>query len=231
VDSAHTEYTGYEQTMPGTRVRTTPYAYWSNSSKYVPYRYKYLAGSGSSASSGGSDAFPGTGGFGTGANNADVTRLGTMLVGRGAASYYKVGPGPKWSQADGNATAAFQRAQGWSGSDADGLPGPTTWRYLVYHLGHDIAAARTTTTGRVPAAAARYPGADAFRPGRAGDWVLALGRRLVAKGFGTYYLTGPGRTWGEADRRNVEAFQRAQGWSGRDANGHPGPETWRRLFS
>jgi len=235
VDSDHTQYTGYEQTLPGTRVQTTPYAYWSNSSKYVPYRYKYLAGSGSSASSGGSDAFPGAGAFGSGTSNASVTRLGTMLIGRGAASYYKVGAGPKWTQADGNATAAFQRAQGWSGSDADGIPGPTTWRYLVYHLGHDISgAARTTTrttTGGTPAAVVPYPGADAFRPGRTSDAVLALGRRLVAKGFGTHYRTGPSRTWGEADRRNVEAFQRAQGWSGRKADGHPGPETWRRLFS
>jgi hypothetical protein len=230
VDSAHTEYTGYEQTLPGTRVQTTPYAYWVNSSKYVPYRYKYLAGSGSSAPTGGSDAFPGAGGFRSGAKSANVTRLGTMLIGRGAATYYKVGAGPKWTQADGNATAAFQRAQGWSGSDADGIPGPTTWRYLVYHLGHDISGA-TRTTGGTPAAVVPYPGADAFRPGRTSEAVLALGRRLVAKGFGTHYRTGPSRTWGEADRRNVEAFQRAQGWSGRKADGHPGPETWRRLFS
>lgn len=53
----------------------------------------------------------------------------------------------------------------------------------------------------------------------------------MKKGFGTYYTSGPGPRWGEADRRGVEAFQRAQGWRGGAADGWPGPETWRRLFS
>jgi hypothetical protein len=244
VDGAHTQYTGYEQTTPGTRVQTTPYAYWTNSSKYIPYRYKYLAGGGSSAPPAkSSDAFPGAAAFGPGANNANVTRLGTMLVGRGARKYYKVGPGPKWSSADKNATAAFQRAQGWSGGDADGLPGPTTWSYLVTGKGHDIPATKARAAAGTPAKTAAkapaktaakapaYPGPGSFRPGQANDHVLALGRQLVAEGYGRYYHFGPSRVWGEADRRNVEAFQRAQGWSGADANGYPGPQTWRRLFS
>ncbi|MET9220083.1 MULTISPECIES: peptidoglycan-binding protein [unclassified Streptomyces] len=235
VDDAHTAYTGYEQTVPATRVQTTPYAYWSNSGKYIPYRYKYLAGgsssgSGSGGSSSGSTAFPGTSAFGPGADNANVTRLGTMLVGRGASSYYKVGPGPKWSESDRGATSAFQRAQGWSGSDADGLPGPTTWSYLVQDKGRDISGA-PRASGGTPAKVPAYPGAGAFRPGQTNDSVLALGKRLVAKGFGKNYTVGPSRTWGEADRRNVEAFQRSLGWTGRDADGYPGPETWRRLFT
>ncbi|MFD9563664.1 peptidoglycan-binding protein [Streptomyces sp. NPDC059994] len=57
-----------------------------------------------------------------------------------------------------------------------------------------------------------------------------LGRQLLRKGFGRYYTSGPGPRWSEADRRNVEAFQRAQGWRGGAADGYPGPETWRRLF-
>lgn len=226
-NTAHTAYTGYEQTAPATRVRATPYAYWSNSARYVPYRYKYLAGSGSSAPVGNSDGYPGAAAFGPGADNANVTRLGTMLIGRGAATYYRAGAGPRWSQADGNATAAFQRAQGWTGGDADGRPGPATWRYLVSHLGKDIGGGTRVPGPAVPP----YPGLAVFRPGRTDDAVLALGRQLVAKGFGKNYRVGPGRSWSEADRRNVEAFQRAQGWSGRDADGYPGPETWRRLFS
>ncbi|WP_329363845.1 peptidoglycan-binding protein [Streptomyces sp. NBC_00669] len=345
VDDARTEYTGYEQTMPGTRVRSIPYAYWSNSAKYVPYRDKYLAAKSEPPGSGA--AFPGRGAFGPGANNASVTRLGRMLVGRGARGYYRVGPGPKWGQADARATAAFQRAQGWTGADADGLPGPTTWKYLADHRGKDIGGtpakkaptgttaptgtqAATTTTapgtpgsvtvtpgtagsvtasagtpgsvtaattatapvvaasavtagsvtaattatapvvatsvgtpgsattagattagttaahavgggapdpgpaslpGPGPVSAPHYPGQGAFRPGRSSADVLALGTRLVAKGFGTHYRVGPSRTWSEADRRNVEAFQRALGWSRRDADGRPGPETWRRLFT
>ncbi|MGW3497203.1 NlpC/P60 family protein [Streptomyces sp. NPDC001020] len=39
-DSTHTSYTAYEQTPPATRRQSTPYRYWSNSDRYVPYRYK-----------------------------------------------------------------------------------------------------------------------------------------------------------------------------------------------
>jgi murein L,D-transpeptidase YcbB/YkuD len=53
----------------------------------------------------------------------------------------------------------------------------------------------------------------------------------VRKGFGRFYQVGPGPQWTEADRRAVEAFQRTQGWRGGAADGYPGPETWRRLFS
>ncbi len=76
-----------------------------------------------------------------------------------------------------------------------------------------------------------YPGRGMFRPGAENAFVTRLGKRLIEKGFGKYYTSGPGPRWGESDRRNVEAFQRAQGWRGGAADGYPGPETWRRLFS
>lgn len=53
----------------------------------------------------------------------------------------------------------------------------------------------------------------------------------MKRGYGRHYVSGPGPRWGEADRRNVEDFQRAQGWRGSAADGYPGPETWRRLFA
>jgi hypothetical protein len=62
-------------------------------------------------------------------------------------------------------------------------------------------------------------------------YVEQLGKQLVRKGYGTHYTDGPGRTWSEADRRNVAAFQRALGWRGSAADGYPGPDTWRRLFA
>jgi hypothetical protein len=58
-----------------------------------------------------------------------------------------------------------------------------------------------------------------------------LGERLVLKGYGSHYRIGPSPTWGDADRLNVQDFQRAQGWTGSGADGYPGPETWRQLFS
>ncbi|WP_307163518.1 peptidoglycan-binding protein [Streptomyces rishiriensis] len=269
-DYTHSYYFVYEQTRPTARRQPTPYAYWSHSDRYVPYRYKGLSavapGSGeqAGASAGGGNTagaasaatmpFPGRAAFGPGANNPYVTRLGRLLVERGGARFYASGPGPRWSASDGWATLAFQQAQGWRGADADGIPGPRTWALLISGRGRDIAPGGPPTAGtgpgsgggaggypatgaagapaappvpRVPA----YPGRGMFRPGAQNAYVTRLGKQLVKKGFGKYYTTGPGPRWGEADRRGVEAFQRAQGWRGGAADGYPGPETWRRLFS
>ncbi|MFE6975636.1 peptidoglycan-binding protein [Streptomyces sp. NPDC057682] len=229
-DSAHTHYTAYEQTKPRARKQTTPMAYWSHSSSYVAYRYKGLT-TGTSGSGSATTSFPGAGVFGTGERNAHVTELGRMLVARGGKRFYKVGPGPAWGSADRQATQAFQRAQGWSGKEADGIPGPDTWRLLVNGTGRDIPAAGSTTGRGGTAAAPAFPGRGSFRPGRSNSHVERLGRQLVKKGYGKYYRSGPGPRWTEADRRNVEAFQKAQGWRGAQADGYPGPETWRRLFA
>ncbi|MGW1269634.1 peptidoglycan-binding protein, partial [Streptomyces sp. NPDC002491] len=326
-DYTHSYYVVYEQTRPTTRRQATPYAYWSHSDRYVPYRYKGLSPAaqtaadqfGSTGGAGGNPggnaggdkpggqhaappAFPGRAAFGPGADNRYVTLLGRLLVERGAGRFYASGPGPRWSAADGRATRAFQRAQGWSGGDADGLPGPRTWALLISGRGRDVtgppmsqaprppqppyvaqvphvpqapqdprlpgsgtspggggesgagsgagsgsgseagsgSGARPGVGGppvapapsappapRVPA----YPGRGVFRPGVQSAYVTQLGRQLVKKGFGRHYATGPGPRWGEVDRRAVEAFQRAQGWRGGAADGYPGPETWRRLFS
>ncbi|MFF8290366.1 peptidoglycan-binding protein [Streptomyces sp. NPDC016309] len=226
-DYTHTSYTAYEQTRPHARRLATPMAYWTNAGRYVAYRYKGLSGGalGNPGSPGASVAYPGPGSFGPGADNRYVTRLGRMLVERGGKRFYRSGPGPRWSEADRRATRAFQRAQGWIGRDADGLPGPHTWRLLVTGEGRDIPAGSGAGAPAPP-----FPGRAHFRPGRSSDHVERLGRQLVKRGFGAHYRSGPGPRWGEADRRNVEAFQRAQGWRGAAANGYPGPETWRRLF-
>ncbi|GGL71265.1 membrane protein [Streptomyces fumigatiscleroticus] len=234
-DYTHTHYTAYEQTPPHTRRKATPYAYWSNSDRFLPFRYKNVVSAPAGAEPAaaepgrtGTQGYPGPAYFGPGANNKHVARLGRMLVRRGAGRFYGTGPGPRWTDADRRATRAFQLAQGWRDADADGLPGPLTWQLLVSGRGRDIPA----TAGGPPAhRGAGFPGRDAFRPGAHSDHVTRLGRQLVKKGFGAHYTTGPGPRWSEADRRNVAAFQRAQGWRGRAADGRPGPETWRRLFS
>ncbi|MFD7441446.1 peptidoglycan-binding protein [Streptomyces sp. NPDC059909] len=230
-DYTHTYYIAYEQAKPHTRRQATPMAYWSNSDRYVAYRYRGLISAVATADGSGGGtvtAYPDARYFGPGANNKYVTQLGRMLVERGAKRYHTKAPGPRWSEADRRATQAFQRAQGWKGKEADGLPGPDTWRLLVNGTGKNIPrAAQAQTSARVPA----YPGRAYFRPGQANVHVEELGRQLVKRGFGKHYTTGPDRWWTEADRRSVEAFQRAQGWRGGAADGYPGPETWRRLFS
>lgn len=75
-----------------------------------------------------------------------------------------------------------------------------------------------------------FPGRNYFRPGAVNKHVELLGKQLVKKGYGRHYRSGPGPRWTEADRRNVQAFQWAQGWRGSDADGYPGPLTWVRLF-
>ncbi|MFE6867478.1 peptidoglycan-binding protein [Kitasatospora sp. NPDC057692] len=236
-DSGRTRYVAYEQTSPNTLKRSTPYAYWNNSASYVPYRYKGLSTGGSGGGGSSSTAFPGAGSFGPGADNAYVTRLGQLLVQRGGGRFYSEGPGPRWGEADRRATEAFQLAQGWRGSEADGIPGKATWDYLVNGKGRDIGGGTPQPpppvtppvnpgTG-VPA----FPGADRFGPGAANDFVRQLGEQLVRKGYGRFYTEGPGPRWTDADRRNVQAFQEAQGWRGAEADGYPGPDTWKRLFS
>ncbi|MFJ7907492.1 peptidoglycan-binding protein [Kitasatospora sp. NPDC096204] len=173
-----------------------------------------------------SGAFPGTDQFGPGANNASVTKLGELLVQRGGARFYQQGPDPRWSEADRQAVKAFQESQGWRGSSADGLPGPQTWALLVNHQGHDIPAASSAKPSAVPA----FPGASRFRPGAVNSHVTTLGQALVRHGYGQYYRQGPGPRWSESDRRAVQAFQHAQGWSESGADGYPGPLTWSRLM-
>ncbi|MER5962392.1 peptidoglycan-binding protein [Streptomyces sp. NPDC002057] len=230
-DYTHTSYVAYEQTKPRTRKQATPLAYWENSDRYVAYRYKaVVSGTGGTGAGATPTAtpYPGVAMFGTGANNAYVTQLGRLLVDRGGKKYYSRGPGPKWGEADRRATQAFQLAQGWKGREADGLPGPQTWKLLVTGTGKDIGGSSGSSGSS--ANATGFPGRGAFRPGQSNAYVEKLGKQLVKRGFGKHYLSGPGPRWTEADRRNVEAFQRAQGWRGAAADGYPGPETWRRLF-
>lgn len=246
-DSSRSRYVAYEQTRPHTRRATTPYAYWSNSARYVPYRYKGVTGGAAggagepAASVPSRTPFPGVAYFGPGADNEFVTNLGAMLVRRGAGPLYGFPPGPRWTDADRRAVRAFQEAQGWRGAAADGLPGPSTWDLLVTGEGVDIPSGASGSPsvygsgGPSPLLSSHgvpgYPGRAPFRSGAENEHVTRLGRQLVAKGFGRYYTEGPGPRWGEEDRRAVEAFQRSQGWRGGAANGTPGPETWRRLFS
>ncbi|MFB9462037.1 peptidoglycan-binding protein [Streptomyces cinereospinus] len=151
-DAARTHYAAYELTRPHARRQTTPYAYWTDSGRYVPYRHNGV-----------------------------------------------VEPSPTTPPTTSPAAPSASTAPPAGTPASHGVPG--------------------------------YPGRVMFRPGAANPYVTRLGGQLVKKGFGAHYPNGPGPRWGEADRRGVEAFQRAQGWRGGAADGHPGPETWRRLFS
>src|SRR3954453_1167779 len=108
-DDTRTYYVAYEETRPHARELATPYAYWSNSDRYVPYRYKGLAGGTAGAVADPAEPdnakprtpdptpYPGSAYFGPGANNKYGTQLGRMLAARGAGRYYPSGPGPRWT--------------------------------------------------------------------------------------------------------------------------------------
>ncbi|MFJ2575956.1 peptidoglycan-binding protein [Kitasatospora aureofaciens] len=73
--------------------------------------------------------FPGRSFFRPGQNSDLITRMGQRLVAVGC-SRYKVGPGPSWGSADQASYAAWQQQLGYSGSAADGIPGPASWAAL-----------------------------------------------------------------------------------------------------
>ncbi|MEV5841100.1 peptidoglycan-binding protein [Streptomyces sp. NPDC051985] len=91
----------------------------------------------------------------------------------------------------------------------------------------DTPVTKTPTKPKIPA----FPGRKYFAAGASNAYVLQLGKQLVKRGFGDHYKVGPSRSWGEADRLNVRDFQKSRKELRGDADGTPGPLTWRLLFS
>ncbi|MGW0033064.1 peptidoglycan-binding protein [Streptomyces sp. NPDC003314] len=167
--------------------------------------------------------------YGYGAKGDHITRVGQALTKAGYGKHYTSGPGPVWTDADTLNYAAYQRSLGYAGDDANGVPGQTSLKKLLGALPGKAPAKPPMKPAPKPVPP--FPGATNFGPGKTNAHITALGQQLVRKGYGKHYTSGPGPRWSEADRKNVEAFQRAQGWTGSDANGLPGPQTWKRLFS
>ncbi|MFF3552928.1 peptidoglycan-binding protein [Streptomyces tsukubensis] len=73
--------------------------------------------------------FPGADWFRKAPRSELVTRMGRRLVAEGCGRYAS-GPGPQWTESDRKSYAAWQRKRGFTGADADGWPGRTTWDAL-----------------------------------------------------------------------------------------------------
>jgi hypothetical protein len=105
---------------------------------------------------------------------------------------------------------------------------------------HDIAGYGRPKypTGNTPASTpARYQVTINGLPygyGATGPQVTAVGKALVAKGFGRHYTDGPGPTWSDADTLNYSDFQKSLGFkgtaAGQDADGVPGASTLAKLL-
>ncbi|MFD7897496.1 peptidoglycan-binding protein [Streptomyces sp. NPDC059743] len=75
------------------------------------------------------EPFPGAAFFVPGRRSELITAVGKRLVAEGCGRY-STGPGPVWTGADVLSYAAWQRKLGYVGTDADGIPGRTSWDKL-----------------------------------------------------------------------------------------------------
>ncbi len=147
------------------------------------------------------DAFPGRAAFRLGTSHPAVTRLGRLLIERGGRRFYAEGAGPVFGVADRNACAAFQRAQGWTDTNADGYPGPKTWELLVTGGGKSIPVAGQVLASPVPGFRMTYAFGVANRNYAAGwhtgaDYAAPQGTPIVAVVGGTVIRADDGGAYG-----------------------------------
>ncbi|MFJ8394382.1 peptidoglycan-binding protein [Streptomyces sp. NPDC094144] len=156
--------------------------------------------------------------YGYGATGTHVTTVGKALVAKGFGKHYAEGPGPNWSDADTLNYSDFQKSLGFTGSDADGVPGPSSLKTLLGYLPGAAA----------PTAYEPFPGDKWFKKKPNSKIVTAMGKRLVAVGCSAY-ASGPGSKWTNADKNSYAKWQRKQGYTGTAADGWPGRTTWDAL--
>lgn len=156
-DYTHTYYLAYEQTLPHTRKQATPYGYWSNSDRYLPYRYKGLDDGASGAVASSQDTkvtrYPGYAYFGYGASNAYVTQLGRLLVQRGGPLLH-LGPG---AALVGRGPAGHRSVPAGAGLDRGGRGRAAGARDVVVPGGEQGQRHPGAVRGRIPRAAAVRP--------------------------------------------------------------------------
>ncbi|MFF9213226.1 MULTISPECIES: peptidoglycan-binding protein [unclassified Streptomyces] len=75
------------------------------------------------------EPFPGKDFFQPSVSSPIIEVMGWRLIDEGCSAYAD-GPDFQWSEADRKSYAMWQRKLGFSGSDADGIPGRTSWEKL-----------------------------------------------------------------------------------------------------
>ncbi|MEW2635271.1 peptidoglycan-binding protein [Streptomyces sp. NPDC048389] len=160
--------------------------------------------------------------YGHGARGEHVTAVGRALVAAGHGDHYRVGPGPTWSDADTLNYASWQRSLGYSGADADGVPGKSSLRLLL----GDLPTSRPVVDLSRLVTAARSDPAHLGRP-ITYPAVRVVENALVAEGLlNTRYADGH---YGTATVDAYAGWQRRCGYRGQDADGIPGKDSLRRL--
>ncbi|KAF9887264.1 peptidoglycan recognition protein 1 [Aspergillus nanangensis] len=176
-------------------------------------------------SSGDLTPFPGAEWFKSQPNSAIVTAMGKRLVAEGCGKYAS-GPGPQWTDVDQASYKCWQQKLGYTGADADGWPGQSSWDQLKVPLTEDGDGSSSGGSGG--GGLTPFPGADFFQAEPRSDIITAMGKRLVAEGCGKYSV-GPGPQWTDADRASYRCWQGKLGYTGADADGWPGQTSWDQL--
>jgi peptidoglycan hydrolase-like protein with peptidoglycan-binding domain len=163
-------------------------------------------------------------------SKAQTVTLQRALIAAG----YRIPSGPTgwYGPETTRAVRAFQRAQGWRGSAADGIAGPVTLRRLGVTGGAvaPTAPAKPAKPAKAPkqtGATATGKGSGAYVPGTASRAVYFLQEALIKAGYSI--PAGPTGYYGQRTVEAVKAFQRAQGWPKSQCDGIPGPKTLQRL--
>ncbi len=160
--------------------------------------------------------------YGYGAHGPQVRAVGEALVAAGHGSHYLSGPDEEWRDPDTLNYAEYQRSLGYSGADADGVPGEESLRRL---LGF-VPAPRTVSLARLVAAARVDPGAAQ------GHLTHGYDVRIVEQALADEGLLDPTRVDGSLGTSTIEAyagFQRRLGYRGADADGIPGQRSLSEL--
>lgn len=133
--------------------------------------------------------------------------------------------GIKWGIAYLRGYGAGKEIKGHKDGYATACPGPAL--YALVKAGKLEPDTPKPPVKPVPHYAA-YPGRSFFKLGREHALILEMGKALVRAGYKGYQV-GPSKKFERGDLKAVAWFQRKQGWTGEDADGYPGPETWKRL--
>ncbi|MET9555079.1 peptidoglycan-binding protein [Streptomyces sp. NPDC006645] len=162
--------------------------------------------------------------YGYGAEGDHVTKVGRALVAKGHGDHYAEGPGPTWSDADTLNYRDYQRSLGYSGTDADGVPGETTLRKLLGTLPGKTPpkpGPKVVDLSLLIAAARRDPA-------KTGTPVSYAGARIVEDALAAEGLLDRKYVDGHFGSTTVAAYRRWQqrcGYSGAAADGIPGRDS------
>ncbi|KPC89892.1 hypothetical protein ADL27_38410 [Streptomyces sp. NRRL F-6602] len=207
-------------------------------------RAKAIVGGSGTAPQGGSSSTPVTSSvsratvtingltYGYGAKGDHVTAVGKALVKNGCSAYAE-GPGPTWSDADTRSYQKWQTKCGYSGADADGVPGEVSLKKLLGKLPSKPAAKPSkpkVSLKNVIAAARRDPGLRQGGTTHAADVKVVEAALKAEKLLSAAYASDG--SFGSITVAAYAKWQRSKAggsYTGSAADGIPGSDSLKRL--